>query len=173
MPELTLARLKELLHYDPETGIFTNRITRGPRAVKGTVAGSINSDGYCQIKIDRKIHLAHRLAVFYMTGEWPPAGIDHINGVNDDNRISKLRPATQAINLKNQKLPKNTTTGVCGVSFNKQHKKYQAHICVNGKNKLLGYYDTLEEATKARKAAEEKYGYHENHGLSQKERAKK
>ena len=115
MPELTLTYLKSILHYDPETGIFTNLVTRNYNAVKGAEAGHINIKGYRIIGIDRKYYKAHRLAVYYMTGKWPPAGLDHTNGVNDDNRISKLRPATDAINSKNQKLHNTSTTGVCGV----------------------------------------------------------
>ena len=173
MSELTLSRLKEVLKYNRRTGIFTNRITRGPRAVKGAVAGYTDSEGYIVIGLDGKAYGAHRLAWFYIHGKWPPADIDHKNRVKYDNRIKNLRPATNAINSKNQKLYKNSTTGVCGVTFDKTAKKHRAQIRVDGGLENLGYYDTLKEATKARKKAEKKHGFHPNHGLTKKQRAKR
>ena len=173
MSELTLARLKKLLKYNRRTGVFTNRINRGTRAVKGAITGCVRADGYLDIVIDGKNYLAHRLAWLYIHGGWPVNDLDHKNGVRDDNRIKKLRPATRAINGKNQKLHRNSKTGVCGVHLNKARGKYCAQIMVNGKQKHLGLYNEFEEATKVRRAAEKELGYHPNHGLTAKQRAKK
>lgn len=83
--------------------------------------------------------------------------IDHINHKTNDNRKCNLRICTELDNNKNQILSKSNTTGVKGVSYSKQHNKYEAYITVNGKRKALGLYKTLNEATKVRKEAEEKY----------------
>jgi len=83
---ITQARLKELLNYDPETGIFT-RLTYGKgNFYIGSVAGGRTKNRYIAINLDKKIYLAHRLAHLYMTGEWPKDQIDHINNIRDDNR---------------------------------------------------------------------------------------
>ena len=173
MPKLTLSRLKEVLHYNPKTGVFTNRITRCNRAIKGTVTGCVNPNGYLLIQIDGTLYRAHRLAYFYENGRWPPADLDHRNGVRDDNRIKNLRPATKSINNKNAKLRKDSTTGVCGVYFDKRRKKYRAQIMIDGKHISLGCYTLFEDAVAARKAAEIEHNFHPNHGLTKKQRAKK
>src|SRR5690606_34614864 len=101
---LTQQRLKELLYYDPETGIFTRLVGRsGPRARAGDVAGSDNGKGYIRIYVDGRPYKAHRLAWFYMHGEWPEE-IDHRNGERADNRLSNLRPVTRQQNNLNQSI---------------------------------------------------------------------
>lgn len=65
MEHIKHERLCELLHYCPETGIFTWKVTRKGLAKAGTVAGSTNGRGYRQISVDGKLYLAHRLAWFY------------------------------------------------------------------------------------------------------------
>ncbi len=160
---LTQKRLKEVLKYDPRTGVFTNRRSRiGVTAYK--VAGSIKKDGYVCIMIDKKAYTAHRLAWFYMTGEWPKNQIDHINHVRSDNRFSNLREATNEENSRNLKLFSNNRSGFSGVSWNKRHKKWYSKITINKKEKFLGSFDKKEDAIKARIEANKKYGYHENHG---------
>ena len=79
MSEITQAELRRRLDYDPETGVFTWRITVNSRAIAGETAGTKNGLGYHQLTLDRKIYLAHRLAWLYMTGEWPKDQIDHRN----------------------------------------------------------------------------------------------
>ena len=73
---LTQERLKEVLHYDPETGIFMWLVAPNGRIRVGMEAGS-SHDGYIGIKVDRILYKAHRLAWFYMTGEWPANDVDH------------------------------------------------------------------------------------------------
>lgn len=114
---LTQLRLKELLHYDPVTGHFTWIVANSNRAPAGTPAGRTgNSHGYCPIGIDGKRYRAHRLAWLYMTGEWPPEHIDHINGVRSDNRWHNLRAATLKENNRNMGLQRNNAAGYKGVS---------------------------------------------------------
>lgn len=81
---LTQERLKELLKYDPETGLFT-WISRKPKVKLNTIAGYKTKRGYILIGVDRVYYFGHRLAFFYMTGQWPKEVIDHINCIKSDN----------------------------------------------------------------------------------------
>ena len=145
--KLSQSRLKELLDYDPETGIFTWRITRGRYARTGGMAGSPNGRGYLRITIDRRKFFAHRLAFLYMIGSFPPADADHINGVRDDNRWDNLREATRTDNVRNLGGARSDNTfGFLGVSWDKNKLKWQARIVVVKKHIHLGYYSSGEEA---------------------------
>ena len=162
---LTQERLKELLHYDPDTGVFTWKI--GRRCVRaGSVAGSLCWQGYRHIETGGKSYMAHRLAWIWLYGPWPADQIDHISGDRDDNRISNLRGVDGGGNAKNQKIGKKNTTGIIGVSWNSAKGKFRAAIGLDNKKIYLGDFSTLSEARASRKAAERKYGYHENHGRS-------
>ena len=145
--------VQAVLHYNPETGVFTNRIDRNPRAPKGSVAGYINTIGYTIIQIGgRKLH-AHRLAWLYMTGKWPAREIDHINRVRSDNRFANLRQATSTQNKHNTTDRVTNTSGHRGVTWHKHRQKWQAQISVAGVHRYLGLFDTVEEAVRAREAA--------------------
>jgi hypothetical protein len=154
---LTQKRLKEVLHYDPDTGAFTWLVTNSNRATVGSVAGSIhNVYGYRVIKIDNESYRAHRLVWLYMYGSLPndDVHIDHKDGNRDNNRFGNLREATLLENAQNtQKLYKNSTSGHAGVSWDGRSKKWRAHITVCGKHINLGRYTTLEEAKAVRDAA--------------------
>jgi hypothetical protein len=159
--ELTQARLRELLHYDPTTGVFTwlprPTSTRHGRTWNtryvGTRAGTVDSHGHVQIKVNGRLHLAHRLAWLYAHGEWPVAGLDHINGVRDDNRLANLRPATESQNAANRRTPITNTSGFKGVSWHKDRRRWQATIMVASKQSYLGLFDTPEAAHAAYAAA--------------------
>jgi len=162
MKNLTQKRLKEVLHYDPDTGVFTRLISIG-NAKPGDIANAVNGEGYIKISIDGKRYAGHRLAWLYVTGEWPDK-IDHEKGNRKDNRFKKLQSVSVCKNSKNRKIPKTNTSGLIGVYWHKNIKKWYAAIGVEGKLKTLGYFIDKFEAICIRKSAERKYGFHENHG---------
>ena len=147
-PILTNARLRTLLSYDVDTGVFTWRATRR-NCKQGAVAGTLDAKGYRRISVDSKVYLAHRLAWFYKTGHWPVCELDHINRQRDDNRISNLREANRTINTQNTNLRKDNPTGYRGVGWHKASNKWRARIQVNGKMLELGYFDDVEAASTA------------------------
>lgn len=144
--------LRALYIYDPETGVFTRRVDK-KRWKAGEVCGTLTPNGYIAINIDRTIHLAHRLAWVYMTGETPPYGIDHANGVRNDNRWHNLRLADQSQNGANKRAQKNSKSGVKGIFPYGKNGRYRARIMRLGVCKCLGTYATKEEAKAAYDAA--------------------
>lgn len=159
---ITQSELKELLHYDPETGVFTWLIS-----VSNVKTGAIARDyshGYLRVSIKGKRYYGHRLAWLYMTGEWPKHQIDHINHVRCDNRFKNLRCATNSENHKNTPRRKDNKTGITGVSWEKAHKRWVVQITSPCKRVCRTRHIDFFEACCSRKSAENKYGYHENHG---------
>lgn len=159
MQSLTISRLKELLEYSPETGIFTWKLFRGNKTTKGSVAGSHDSNRHIQIRVDMHIYSSHRLAWLYIHEAWPTHHIDHINGIRDDNRICNLREATPRQNAQNKRVSpsSNKSSGLLGVTWRKKECKWRAQINVSGKKKLLGEFNTKEEAHAAYITAKRKY----------------
>lgn len=163
----SLAEVKRLVRYDAETGIFTHHPLREGRGklVPGGVAGCCDKDGYWRIALRRRGFRAARLAWFYVTGEWPPEEVDHINGNKNDNRFANLRLCSRRDNAYNRGLFKSSTTGFKGVYFEKDRGLYRACIKVGGKSKKLGRFKTAEEAHAAYiKAAKEAAGGFANNG---------
>jgi hypothetical protein len=155
---LTQERLKELLSYDPETGLFTWLVTRGG-AQAGKVVTHKEGSGYIQFTIDGKNYRACRLAFLYMTGEWPKAHVDHIDRDVANDRWLNLRDATRSQNKANSGVYSNNFLGVKGVNKPSIGKKYRARIQVDSKPKHLGYFDTPELARAAYlDAAKQYYG---------------
>lgn len=168
--DLTAFRLRNLLAYSPDTGIFTWLVARGGVSI-GSLAGCVRPDGYVRIKVDGHLYLSHRLAWLYVHGSWPKGHIDHINGVRTDNRISNLRDVTRSEQMQNTKLQSSNTSGVCGVSWYKREGKWRARIKADGRNIYLGCFEDFDKALAARQAAERKYNFHPNHGLTEEDRA--
>lgn len=161
---ITQERLKELFHYNPDTGDFTRLTSVCGTAMTGASAGWIASNGYLYIGVDYKKHLLHRLAWLYTYGKFPLDEIDHINHIRVDNRISNLREATRKENGRNTSLHSDNTSGVSGVSWHKRAKKWRARITVDHEEKFLGHFHDFESACAARRFAEIKHGFHQNHG---------
>lgn len=119
---ITHERLLELVSYDAETGLFTNKIRRGCNGV-GTICGTIDSHGYISIMLDRHYYAGHRLAWFYVTKEWPEIGLDHKDRLRSNNKWNNLRLATKSENAQNQNIGLANTSGYMGVSWSTSAKK--------------------------------------------------
>ena len=143
---LTHEHLREILDYCPVTGIFRWKVKRCGRAMPGQITGALNSDGYKQIFLGGKHYKCHRLAWFYMTGEWPKNQIDHIDGNRGNNAFSNLREATNSQNQMNRSMAANNKSGVKGVCWYKSTQKWRAKIKFQGKE-TIRYFQTIEEAS--------------------------
>ncbi len=150
MKTISVARLREVLNYDPETGIFTWKARISMRSVVGSIAGCVNTNGYARIKIGEQSYQAHRLAVAHVEGKFPSSHVDHRNGKRSDNRYSNLRHATPGENQQNRALGTNNTSGYLGVHPHKNSGRWMARIIRQGVAAHLGYFDTPEEANRAR-----------------------
>jgi hypothetical protein len=149
---LTAQSLRELLHYNQETGEFTWLISRGNQFSKpGMKAGFKDTYGHLGIEIDGKRYLSHRLAWLYVYGKWPDHQIDHINRIRDDNRIENLRDVPGVVNANNKGHYRNNTTGFKGVTI--KNGRFIAQITIAGKCKYLGSFDTAEKASDAYQTA--------------------
>lgn len=150
---LTAERLRELLDYDPETGVFTQRADytgrRASRWKPGRQAGCVSSQtGYLTLRLDKKLYQAHRVAWLHVHGEWPMHDIDHINGDKLDNRIANLRDVPNRINRENMRRARaDSSTGILGVQFDARRGLYFARIRHSGRNQWLGYHATAEAAS--------------------------
>jgi hypothetical protein len=154
--DLTALRLRELLDYDPDTGVFIRRVgVKGYSA--GSVAGCVNKLGYVQVRIDGTMYYAHRLAYLYMTGEWPAEQIDHRDTVRTNNAWANLRAATSSQNKMNSRRRRDNSSGVKGVMFDKSRGMWRAEIEHRGRRLHLGRFSSKSDAAKARRAAEIKY----------------
>lgn len=152
MSELSQAYLKEILHYDSETGVWTWRVNRRKVKPGQRAALAPPSRGRCrQIRIDGKLYRTSRLAWLYMKGEWPKAQIDHKNRNPSDDRFDNLREATNQQNCWNKYI--RNTSGFKGVRWCKANQKWDARIAINGKSRYLGYFLTKEQAAAAYREA--------------------
>lgn len=154
---LTSSRVRDLLEYNPLTGKFTHKVSKGGM-LKGSIAGTY-SQGYRYLSIDNSTYLEHRVAWLYVYNTWPDNTIDHIDMDGSNNKISNLRDATYTQN--NQNRPSVGNANVYRGVY-KSGSKYAAHIKVDGISTYLGTYITPEEASfvyenKAREVHKEFY----------------
>jgi hypothetical protein len=163
VPLADIEMVREAISYDPETGDFLWRKTQG-RQKEGARAGTSGVAGYKQVTFNNMSYLAHRLAWAMHYGKWPVGQIDHINHDRGDNRITNLRVVDNLENHRNLPLRANNRTGHAGVTFCKFTGRYMASITIGGRKIFLGRFDTIPEAAEARREANVKYGFHENHG---------
>lgn len=139
------------MDYNINNGQFSWRNNR-TNVKAGAVAGCLSLNGYTLIRIDRKLHLAHRLAWIYCNGSAQmPRLIDHINGSKTDNRISNLRPATKVMNGQNRRTAQsnNKSSGLLGVAYIAHTGKFTAYIDKDGRRKYLGLFERKEDAHEA------------------------
>ncbi len=142
---LTASQLREALHYEPTTGVFTWREGRKGVAHAGSVAGGKNKRGYWRVCVNGTRQNGNVLAWLYMTGRWPSLDVDHENGQRWDNRWDNLREVTRGVNNQNQRKPhKRNKSGFLGVSPNRN--RWAASIAVDLVKTHLGTFDTPEQA---------------------------
>lgn len=164
---ITQEELKEVMNYDPHTGIFIRekKAVNVPN-VKNIVGTRKKASGktYLLTKVKGIQYYLHRLAWLYVFGNFPDRDIDHINGNSSDNRIINLREVTKLENSKNRRLASNNKSGVSGVSWNKKTRKWHTSIRVDNKRCFLGCFDSIFDAACVKKTAEKIHGFHKNHG---------
>ena len=137
-------KLKQLLAYDPLTGVFTRLRT-------GALADRQHTDNYRAVKVGGGLYLSHRLAWLFVYGKWPAGEIDHVNGDRTDNRIQNLRVVTRAENNQNIRTAKrnNKSSGLLGVTHILRNNKWRAQIMVARKKLHIGLYDSPQDAHNA------------------------
>ena len=150
---LTKEQLIKLFAYDKETGIL--RRISGQHI--GNIAGTKDSGGYVQVKVNGRKYMAHQIIWCMMTGIWPEIEVDHINRVRYDNNWSNLRLSVSVENSQNKGLYKNNKSGVKGITWNNERRKWRARIRIDGRLTHLGYFEKQEDASEAYLAAKSKF----------------
>jgi hypothetical protein len=175
-PHLTVEDIKLLLDYDAITGrlLWKERpawcfaSTGSAKAWNtkycGKEAFTAIKHGYFSARILGRGYLKHRVIWAFTRGDWPINFIDHINGDTRDNRPENLRDVTRQENARNAAIPINNKSGIVGVRWNKETQKWVAFIKVDFRNIHLGSFGEKDDAAKARKAAEQRYGFLSGHG---------
>lgn len=146
-------RLRELFIYTPSTGVVVwrnHQVSRGHRRFALEPAGGVGVHGYLRIRIGNLLFCTHRIAWAMHHGEWPDGEIDHIDRNPMNNKIENLRIASRSENMHNSVRPKNNTSGIKGVSWDKQFGKWAAYVGRHGKLKRLGRFASKEDAATAR-----------------------
>lgn len=174
---ITADLIRELIDYDPDAGTFTwrersRRFFKNDQQYKtwnslfcGKAAGSVNKHkGYLMITLFYRHYASHRLAWLYVTGEWPSNVIDHIDHDRLNNRFSNLRDIDRTQNSQNMSRQSKRSNQTMGVLWRKNRQVWIAKIVVQKKEIYLGTFKTQEEAAAVRREANERYGFHTNHG---------
>lgn len=152
--EIPTERLFEVFNVDFELGLLFWKIKSAKQIKIGKGLGWKNANGYLMVGLDYKQTMVHRIIWAMKYGVWPKNQIDHINGNKTDNRIKNLREVTNAQNCANRKKSSILSkTGIRGVFFDKNRKKFRAQITKNGKSTHLGMFMTVEDACAAYIAA--------------------
>ena len=166
-------KIKDRLTYDPESGDLTwLKIEEKDRHDKsyntkneGNRAGYLHKEsGYYYVGVAGKALRLHRVAWFLHYGVWPKQGLDHINRVRSDNKITNLRDVSRKENQRNLSKANNNNSGVTGVCMRKDNGRWKAQIQVDGRSIHLGYFENIKDAIEARISAEQSYGFHKTHG---------
>lgn len=160
--KISHAQLKEIMHYDPETGLATSLVNRRTCKI-GNILGTLDNRGYIKIKIFNIDYRMARLIWFYMTSKWPEGQVDHKDTDKTNNKWLNLREATSSENCTNRNVRCTSRTGVKGVGIN-AYGKYYTGIKIKGVYRYIGTYETLNEATEAyANAAKENHGEFANY----------
>jgi HNH endonuclease len=144
---ITAERLRALLDYAPETGLFYWRVAVGGAYAGRPAAMRRASSGYTLVGIDRRRYYAHRLAWLYVHGRHPTGVIDHINGDRADNRIVNLRECSRSENSRNSLRSIPAKSGIKGVY--RRGRRWRVRIVAGGRCHWIGSFFTTEEAAAA------------------------
>lgn len=166
---LTAERARELLDYEPDTGLLwwkpRQTVTGRWFLKEAKIAGGGNGDGYIVVRIDRHLYYAHRVIFLMMTGEWPPEQVDHRELSRSDNRWDFMRAATNTENNQNRPARRDNRIGLKGVCLATDGGAFTATITVNGKQMHLGRFSSAQDAYAAYCVAADRYhGEFANHG---------
>ena len=143
--------LKEILEYEPKTGVFKWRVSRR-RAKKGDIAGSISYHNRRVISIKSLSYTASRLAFLYMTGAFPMYALKHLNNKNDDDRWENIQENTPTVVGKSQN--KNKDSKYPGVYWRARKSHWEVQFYTNGRQNVLGYFDKFEDAVECKRKAD-------------------
>ena len=161
---LSQAEAKKHFHYDPNTGLLVWKTRPSNRVNIGDGCGGVDPSGYLICTYKSRRYRVHQIIWLIVHGKWPDNDTDHKNHNRSDNRLTNLREATRQENMQNSTTRTDNTSGVMGVSWTIRDVKWRAYITFNQKRIGLGYHSDWFDAVCARKAAENKYGFHPNHG---------
>ena len=147
---ITAERLRELMDYNPATGLFIWKVARGRGVRPGDEAGYVAKDGRGRIQVEGQPYLRYRLAWLWMTGAWPMHDIDHIDGNPSNDSFANLRDVTNQVNSQNRRIPSigKRVGKLLGTQYRpfQRKKPWNARIHCGGKGFSLGYFETEEEA---------------------------
>lgn len=178
---MTTELLKTLFDYDPVSGALLHRerspgqfydsgkISAATRCRQwnglyaGKQAGRDGGNGYLKVSVNYKKMYVHRVAWQMIHGVAPKV-IDHINGNRSDNRLENLRSVEHSDNAKNARKRRDNKSGATGVHWSSSTRKWCAEITVDGERRVLGYFSNMKLAQQVRREAQNKMGFHQNHG---------
>ena len=164
---LTFEEANKLFRYEPSSGKLFWRERRNPNIPASLEARSVDKRyKYMRVNVGGKLYMVHRVIMVLMGRTLGPRDfVDHIDHDRQNNRWDNLRVVNKEANTRNLSRYKKNKLGVTGVYQHADSHRFLAYIRVNYRKIHLGSFKTLEEAAQARKDAEIKYGFHENHGL--------
>jgi len=146
MSSLTQDLLRSIFRYDKEEGKLYWKISRSKCIKEGDEAGMLTGAGYRRVYISDRLYMVYRVIWLMYHGEVPKGQIDHINGVRNDNHIDNLRVVSHSENQRNASIRKDNNTGTTGVFRSSRGSSFEVRISVEGKQKHIGTFASLEEA---------------------------
>lgn len=154
--------------FDYQDGDLIWKVKPSQRVSVGDKVSSYSrGNGYIHVQYRGFRTGVHRVVWEMHFGKIPKGMyIDHINHKRDDNRIENLRLVSCGENNRNRTRHLIGSSKCLGVTYFKSGNSWRARITHDGNVLSLGLFDDIFEAYCARKSAEYRLGFHENHGKS-------